>query len=264
MLAVSLQHHLPLAMVALAVGAAVSADAVPLSRRTLLAAAPWTVAASCAVVAARAGVYDGMGLPITVPRLLAAVGIVAVGCWLLFVQVAVLRDVDARDRYLAATGLGAAVVVLVALLVHLGGAEPPRAIWLAIAPVLAGLFAAAGYFTLGLVYTDPIVQFRLAGLYAIATVVFDGIASAAALEVLGYDEFGLVTAGIVAAVDAAGITLSTWLLLPIHVLVGVVSIAVCGWLTRRRDWLGTGLALAVSVLALGSATVVLLSAVLLG
>lgn len=249
------------AVVAVVAAVAVASEAVPLTRRTVLAAAPWSVAAGAVVVAARAGVY-GDATPVAV-LLGAALG-VAVGCWVLFAHLAALRGIPCRERYLAASGLGAAAVLGAALAGHVEGVPAARVVWLAFAPVLAGLLAAAGYFVLGLVYTDALVALRLAGLYVVGTVLLDGVASAVAGWALGVDESGVVTAGVAAVVASLGVDPATWQLLPVTAVLGVAFVGLCGWLARQYGPAGNGFALLASAVSLTSATVVLLSATLLG
>lgn len=247
---------------ALAVGAGVWSGVVPLSRRTVLAAAPWALAVGTIVVLGRAGAYDRVDL--TTRTLLASVVGVGVGGWLFLAQLAALRNLPYRERYLGATGLGAVAVLLLALAVHVGNPDWIRVGWLVIAPVVAAMFAAVGYFGLGVVYTDAVVAFRLAGLYAVTTVVLDGVASAVAVEALGHDGVGVITTAIVAVAGPVGVEGSTWLLLPVHAVVGVAVVGFGGWLAQRRAPLGNGFVLVVSLLGFTSGTVVLLTATLLG
>ena len=169
--------------VAAVLAVAIWSEGVPLTRLTVLAVAPWPVAAGAVVVAGRAGAYDD--LAVSVPVLVAALGGVAVAAWVLFARLAALRDLPYRERYLAVGGLGAAVVVLPALVGHVEDPSWVRVAWVAIAPVVAGVVAAVGYFLLGLVYTDALVAFRLAGLYVVGAVVLDGVASATVVEEIG-------------------------------------------------------------------------------
>lgn len=243
---------------------AVADDAVPLSRRTVLAAGPWSAAAAGVVVAGRAGAYEAASTSVTARSLVLAVCVLAVGSWILLARAAVVRNVPFRERYLAGAGSGAAVVVYGGLLGHVGDVPASRVVWLAIVPVAAVLLAAVGYFALGLVYTDAVVAFRLAGLFAVATVVFDGVASAAAVETLGANERGVVVTLVTAPFHAAGVALSGWLAVPMCLLLGVVLVAGSSLVLRRRRRVGTGCVLATSVVSLASATVVLATAVLLG
>lgn len=264
MLTTTTHGALLLGAAVLVVAVAVGDGTVPLSRRTVLAAGPWTVAAAGVVVAARSGAYAGATTPVTTPSLLLAVGVLALGSWILLVRVAVVRGMPFRERYLAAAGTGAVVVVFGGLLGHVEDVTATRFVWLAIVPVAAVLLAGLGYFALGLVYTDAVVAFRLAGLFALAAVVFDGVAAAAAAESLGMPETGLTAAILRVPLDAGGLDPSAWLLVPLSLLLGIAIVAACTAVWRRRPSLGTGGVLVASVAALASATVVLSSAVLLG
>lgn len=264
MIEATTQSALLVGAAVLVVAVAVGDSAVPLSRRTVLAAGPWTVATAAVVVADRAGAYDGASPTFTTPSLVIAVGILALGSWLLLVRVAVVRGMPFRERYLAAAGTGAVVVVAGALLGHVGDVPATRVVWLAIVPVAAVLLGGVGYFALGLVYTDAIVAFRFAGLFALAAMVFDGVASAAAVGALGSTETGLTAAIVSPPLDAAGLDPSGWLLVPLSLLLGVGTVAACTALWRRRPSFGTAGILVASVAALASAVVVLSSAVLLG
>jgi hypothetical protein len=250
------------AALAAVVVAAVGSRAVPLTRRTVLAAAPWSVAGGAVLVAGRAGAYDGVAIP--APLIAASLGGVALGSGILTSQLAALRGVTARDRYLAAGGLGAAAVVLATLVGYVEDPAWARVVWLAVAPVVAGVFAAGGYFVLGLLYTDAVVEFRLVGLYVVGAVVRARAPPAHGGEALGGGELGAVTALLVAVLDSVGVSASLWLLLPVHAALGAAYVGCCGWLARLYGPGGNGAALVAASAALGSSTVVLLSATLLG
>lgn len=245
--------------VVLAAAVAVFSTPVPLTHRTVFAAAPWTVAAAAVVVGRRGGLHDGLG--VSTPAVLGAVVLAALGIWILFSHLATLRGLPYSERYLVASGVGAAAVVSTALAGTVGGIEPTRAVWLAFVPVLAGVLAAPAYFLLGLVYTEALVTFRVAGLYVLWTVVLEAVASAVATSVLGAADPGLVSA---AVSFALGVDPSPWLGPPLQALLGAAVVGCCGWLARLYGPAGYGFALGVSTLSLGSGTVVLLSATLLG
>lgn len=259
----TMEGALLLGAAVLVAAVAVGDRTVPLSRRTVLAAGPWAIAAAGVVVADRSGAYAATTAPVATPTLLLAVGVLALGSWVLFVRVAVVRGIPSRERYLAATGTGAAVVVFGALLGHVGDVAASRIVWLALGPVVAVLLASLGYFVLGLVYTDAIVAFRFAGLFALAAVVFDGVAAAAA-DALGAAQSGLTPAVVTAPFDAAGLDVGGWALAPLSLLLGMAVVAACTSIWRRSPRLGTGGVLIAAVAALASATVVLSTAVLLG
>jgi uncharacterized membrane protein len=248
---------------ALAVAVAARSGVVPLSGATVPAAAPWAGAAACVVVAARAGIYGLSSVPLPTAAALAAGAALAVGAWLGAIQLAVLRDVPYRERYLSAAGFGAVAVVAAALAAQLP-VPPTRLAWLFVAVGVAALFGALGYLGLGFVYPEALAELDVTGLYLLATVAFEGSASAVAAGVFGYGDVGLLTRLVGAGLRAGGLVVSEWLFLPVHTFVGAAVVALCGYLERYRRPLGYGAALLVSVAALVSGGAVLLSAVLLG
>lgn len=251
------------AMIAAALmGGVVARLAVP-TRRTVLAAGPWTVAAALAVVAARMGVYDTLAVEISPQTIIAVVAALATGSWAASIHIADLRDLPYRDRYLAATGGTTAVILGGALLFH-ADFSPLRLVWFLIVPVAAALLAAIGYFLLGLVYTDALSELRLAGLYTLGAIVLDGVASAVVVEQLGGTRTGMVTTGLRRLAELAGTDPFLWALLPGHVVVGMAFVGACGWVSRKRHAVGLLFALVGSIVVLWSATVLLLVAVLFG
>lgn len=250
-------------LVAIATLALAARATVP-TRRTVLAAGPWTVTAALTLVAARTGVYDVLAIDATPITVTAAVTALAAGSWAGCAELANLREVPYQDRYLAATGGAVAVILGVTLVFHTGF-EPLRLVWLVIPPVGAALLAALGYFVLGLIYTDALAELRLAGLYTLAVVVFDGAASVVVVEQLGLTETAVLTTALRWLVDAAvAVDLSGVALLPAHLGVGIGFVAICGWTERKRDGVGLLCALVGSIVVLWSSTVVLVAAVLLG
>lgn len=243
-------------------GGIVAQVAVP-TRRTILAAAPWTVAGALAVVASRAGAYETMAIDVTPLAVTAAVAALAAGSWAGCIELAALRDVPYRDRYLAATGAVAATVLGGSLLFYVDAAAI-RLVWLAIPPVAAVVLAAVGYFILGLVYTDALSELRIAGLYTLGVVVLDGTASAVVAEQLGGTMTGVLTAALLLVARNLGVDPAVWALLPGHVFVGMVFVACCGWVGRYRHEAGLLVALLGSIALLWSGSVLLLSAILLG
>lgn len=248
-------------MVLVAVGFAGWADTLPLSDRTVIAVAPWTVAGAGVIVAVEAGIYDRWSLAST-PTLAAVVVASAVGCWLVLSVFAELREKPHRERYLTASGTGAAVVIVGSLLFIADEVTALRLTWVLLAVIVAPVVGVCGYFALSLVYTDAVARLRFAGLYAVTTVVFDGVASAIAVEVLGTGHRAIVASLLSLATQTAGISPSGWLLLGAHVVVGVLAVGVFGELTRRNPTVGYSCTLLVSVCTLGSGTVVLLSSTL--
>jgi hypothetical protein len=248
---------------ALAVAVAGWMESLPFSEATVPATGPWTVAAGGVVVAAEVGVYDGVPF-LTVPTLLVSLLVVALGIWFAFTGIAELRKRPHSERYLAASGTGTAAVVLGGLLYTAPAVSAVRLAWIALAVVAAAVVAVGPYFVLSLVYTDAVARLRFAGLYAVAAVVFDGVASAIATETLGTGREAVVTSGLSLTAEAAGVSPSGWQLLAAHAFVGVLAVAALGRIGRWRPAVGYAGTAVLSVTALGSGTAVLLSAVLFG
>lgn len=248
---------------ALAVGVAGWVESLPVSEATVAATGPWAVAGGGVVVAADIGVYDRVPF-VTVPTLLVSLLVVALGIWLAFTGIAELRTRPHSERYLGASGIGVASVVVGALFFTAPEVAPVRLAWLALAVVAAPVVAVGPYFVLSVVYTDAVAQLRFAGLYAVAAVVFDGVASAITTEILGTGDEALVTSGLSLAVGAAGLSPSGWQLLAVHALVGVGAVATLGRIGRWRPAVGYGGTCLLSVATLGSGTAVVLLSVLFG
>lgn len=249
-------------LVAAFMGGIVARVAVP-TRRTILAAGPWTVTGALAVVASRAGAYETIVVDVSPLAVTATVAALAAASWAGCIELAALRGVPYRDRYLAATGAITATVLGGTLLFHLDVAAV-RLVWVAIPPIAAGVLAAVGYFVLGLVYTDTISELRIAGLYTLGAVVLDGTASAVVVERLGGAKTGVLTTALLWVAGNLGVDASIWALLPAHLFVGMVFVAGCGWASRYRHEAGLLVALLGSVAFLWAGSVLLLSAILLG
>ncbi|WP_336133798.1 hypothetical protein [Natronomonas amylolytica] len=243
-------------------GGLVARLAVP-TRRTVLAAGPWTVTAALAVVAARMGAYDALAVEISSRAVIAAVAALATGSWAGSIHLADLRGLAYRDRYLAATGSAAAVILGGAVLFQ-ADFPPLRLAWFVIAPTAAALLAAVGYFLLGLVYTDALAELRLAGLYTLGAIALDGVASAVVVEQLGGTRTGLVTTALDWLAGMAGVDPFLWALLPGHVVVGMAFVGACGWASKRSHAVGLLVALLGSIAVLWAAAVLLVATVLLG
>lgn len=249
-------------LIAAFMGGVVARVAVP-TRLTILAAGPWTLAGAFAVIASRAGAYESIAIDVTPLAVTAIVAALATGSWAGCIELAALRGVPYRDRYLAATGAVTATVLGGSLLFHVDAAAI-HLVWLAIAPVAAGVLAAVSYFVLGLVYTDALSELRISGLYTLGVVTLDGTASAVVVEQLGGTQTGVLTTALLWVAETVGVDPFIWALLPGHLFVGMVFIAGCGWAGRYRHEAGLLVALLGSIAFLWSASILLLSAILLG
>ena len=233
------------------------------SRWTAPATGPWAVAGGAVVVASRAGVYDSLLSPPSAGVFVAAVGALAVAVWVGAGHLpAEVAPID-RDRHLAAVGAGLALVVVLSLVTHLSVPAFPL-LWVVVAPLGAAALAALGYVLAGFVLTDLLSELRLAGLYAVGTVAFEGVASAVADRVFAADPGGLVTPVVRSALAAAAVAPSPWLVVTGHLTVGLAVAATCARLARWRQAVGHAGVVVVAVLAAWAGTVVLLSAVVGG
>jgi hypothetical protein len=233
------------------------------TRRTVLAAAPWTVTAAIAVVAAHVGAYDTLAAGASPLAVTASIAALAAASWTACIELSALRELPYRDRYLAATGSAAAAVLGGTLLLS-ADFELLRFVWLVMAPIAAALLAVPAYFVLGLIYTDALAELQLAGLYTIAVIAFDGTASAITVEHLGGTDAAVVTTALLRLAERVGVDPSLWALLPAHLLVGVGFVGLCGWISRRRHEAAILSTLVGSVAVLWSTTVLLLSVAILG
>jgi hypothetical protein len=233
------------------------------TRRTVLAAAPWTVTAALAVVAAHVGAYDTLGDSASPLAITASIAALAAASWTACIELAVLRELPYRDRYLAATGTAAAAILGGTLLLYVD-LRLLRFVWLVMAPVAAALLAVPAYFVLGLIYTDALAELQLAGLYTIAVLAFDGVASAIVVEQLSGTETAVVTTALLRLAERVSTDPYLWTLLPMHLLIGVGFVGICGWVSRRRHEVAILATLVVSVAVLWSTTVLLSSVALLG
>jgi hypothetical protein len=252
----------PIVVVA-ALLAGVAALVAGRSRWTAPATGPWAVAGGAIVVASRAGVYDSLISPPSAGVLVAAVGALAGAVWVGAGHLpAEVAPID-RDRHFAAVGAGLALVVVLSLVTHLSVPAFPL-LWVVVAPLGAAALAALGYVLAGFVLTGLLSELRLAGLYAVGTVVFEGVASAVADRVLAADPGGVLAPVVRSALAAAAVAPSPWLVVTGHLTVGLAVAATCARLARWRQAVGHAGVIIVAVLAAWAGTVVLLSAVVGG
>lgn len=249
-------------LAAVAMGGLAAQVVVP-TWRTVLAAAPWTVTAAIAVIAAHIGAYDLLAVDASPLAVTASIAALAAASWVGCIELAALRDLAYRDRYLATTGTAAGLILGGSLLSH-AEFTPLRLVWLAIAPIGAGLLAVVTYFVLGLVYTDALTELQLAGLYTVGVITFDGVASAIVVEQLGGTDTAVVTTGLIWVAEHVGHDPYIWALVPAHLLVGMLFVSACGWAGRYRHEAAILSALVGSIAVLWSATVLLVSTILLG
>ncbi|WP_255149247.1 hypothetical protein [Halorarius halobius] len=158
----------------------------PVNGATVVAALPWVVAAGLVDALAASGAYPSVLAPVVrLPTVLAATFVVAVLVWMPLQQLATLRDFDSGSgRYLAAAGMGAAVVLLVTLLVRVGlGGR--ALLWLSAGPLLAAVVAAAAYVALGFLDPTTLATTRWVGYLVVFGFVLSGTVTAVAVDVYG-------------------------------------------------------------------------------
>lgn len=253
--------------VLVAAGTVLAAAALALadgySHWTVPAVGPWAVAGAVVHLATRAGVYDDLPSPGTADLLLPGVVLLAAVAWVVVGRIAASRGVAHRERYLAAMGSGLAATLVVALLFQ---ARVPAAdlAWVIAVPLAAALVATAGFLAVGFVVADLFTDLRVAGLYTVVTVVFEAVASVAAMEVLSGAGDAVLVDGLREAYATAGVAATWWAIVASQLAVALVVVLACGRLARWRSAAGRAAVLVVSVVALWSGTAVLLAAATLG
>lgn len=229
------------------------------SHWTVPAAGPWAVAGGAVVVASRAGVYDQVGVPASTASLVSAVAVIAAVWWTVVGRLTAGRETPSRERYLAAAGAGAGVV-LVGVLLASFGVPASRLLWVLVVPVAAAVSATVGFLVAGFLATSLFTDLRFTALYTVGAVTLEGTTVAIARERFAVDGAGLLEM----ALGPAAPELAWWALLLAHLGAGLAVVGVCGRLARWRPAVGRGAVFVVSTLTLWSGTVVLLAAVALG
>lgn len=242
-----------------ATGAVALAVADGYSHWTVPAVGPWAVVGGALHVAILSGVYESRLPPQWTEFLIVVPAVLAATTWIIAGLLSAGREVTYRERYLGAAGLGGALALVAVLLAHLG-VTAGRLVWVVGVPLVAVLVATAGFLALGFIVADLLIDLRVAGLYTVVTVVFEGIAAVAARRFLDASGDALVADAVRAGIATAGVDASWWLLVVSQLAVGLLVVLVCGRIARIRSAAGHAAVLVVSVLALWSGTVVLLSA----
>lgn len=236
----------------------------PITRRLVLAVTPWMVVGGLLHALATAGVYGG-SLAATLGSLLVVPGTVllATVLWLPLVQAGRVRTRADPSGYLAATGVGVLVPVLVVTLLA-GRATVATLVPLALAPVVAGVAAAAVVFVLGLSAAPALAAARSLALLAVYAQAFHAVAVAVAVDALGAPAPGPLasaTVGLGASfVDSFG---TAWPFLLLKLCGVAFLVVVLGRLAERRETAAYVLLGIVAALGVGPGVVVLVSATLL-
>jgi uncharacterized membrane protein len=170
---------------AMVVMGAVATVLKTVDRRTVLATTPWMIATGVIHALAVAGAYEPplagvIGSPLVVPAAVVVVGV----CWLPLVQFGRIRNRADPAAYLAATGTGALIPLLVAAGLY-GRPTVATLAPVAIAPAVAGVAAAAVVFVLGLGAAPSLATTRSLALLVVYAQAFHAVAVVVAVDALG-------------------------------------------------------------------------------
>jgi uncharacterized membrane protein len=256
----------------LAVGAALLvagglASVLPtLDRRTVLAAVPWVLAAALVHALALAGAYGGplaglLGTPLVVPAAVVVAGVV----WLPLVGFGRLRNRADPAAYLAATGTGALVPLLLATALY-GRATVATLVPIVVTPAAAGVAAGAVVLVLGLAAAPSLAATRSLALLVVYGQAFHAVAVLVAVDALGAPASGpLARAAVRAGADlpVADVLGTGWPYAVVKLCVGaLVVVAAARFVDRNATATYVGLG-AVAALGLGLGVTTLFGATLL-
>jgi uncharacterized membrane protein len=235
-------------------------------RRTVLAAVPWVLAAALVHALALAGAYDGplaglLGTPLVVPAAVVVAGV----AWLLLVGFGRLRGRADPAAYLAATGAGALVPLLLATALY-GRATVATLVPVVVAPAAAGVAAGAVLLVLGLAAAPSLAATRSLALLVVYGQAFHAVAVLVAVDALGAPAGGPLARVAVRAgadlpvVDVLG---TSWPYAVVKLCVGaLVVVAAARFVDRNATATYVGLG-AVAALGLGLGVTTLFGATLL-
>lgn len=249
---------------ALLAAGAIARIGPPITRRTVLAAIPWMILGGFLYALAGIGVYGGplaatLGSPFVAPAMV----VLATLLWLPLVQAGVIRARGDPPAYLAATGTGALVPVLVATPLA-GRATVGTLVPLVIAPVVAAVAAAAVVFVLGLSAAPALAAARSLALLAVYAQAFHAVAVVVAVDGLGVAATGPLARVVVGLgtplVSGFG---AAWPYLLVKLCGVALLVVLLGRLAERRASAAYLLLGAVAVLGIGQGVTVLLSATVL-
>ncbi|MFC7177667.1 hypothetical protein [Halosegnis marinus] len=248
---------------ALAVGVVVAAAAVTaallvlegptVSRGSVVATLPWMVTAGLLHALGAYGAYPAWLLPVVrLPVGVLLVFVLGTVVWVVVRQFAAVRNVTyGSGRYLAATGTGAAFVVLVAVVVT-AAPSAEGLLWFAAAPVIAAVLASVGALSLGVLDPSGLARTRWVG-----WLVAFGFALLGATVTVGIDVFGVPTTPATAPFVVLGAALPTgsvtaaWPLALMGLLLGLSMVTALARVIDEDP--SSGLVLAVA-LAAGTVT----------
>lgn len=236
----------------------------PVDGLTVLATAPWLVVAGVLESLTATGAYPAAVAPVLqLPAVLVSTLVVAGLVWVPLLQLATLRDYQGRSgHYLAAAGLGMAVVLLTTLLLR-EGLDGQGLLWLSATPLLAAMLAAAAYVLLGFVDATTLATTRWVGYLVVVGFTLLGTTMTVGIDVYGQRGSAATDLLVSAAADLP--TASTSVGWPVAVLGVVLGCVVAGLVARvvRSDVVrGNLLAIAVSAVTIAPAVGLLLATVL--
>lgn len=232
--------------------------------RTVLATAPWGVAVGLIDVLAGVGAYPSLVTPVLELPVGMFLGVVLAGVvWLPLLQLATMRDhASGSARYLAAAGVGVAVVLLITLLVR-EGLDGAGLLWLSAAPLLAVVLAGGAYVLLGFLDPTTLATTRWVGFLVVVGFTFLGTVTAVAIDVYGRAGRGPTAWLVNLAADLPTATTSVaWPAALLSVLVGCVVAALVARVVRADALVGYGLAVLLAAMTVAPGVARLLETVL--
>lgn len=236
----------------------------PVTGLTVLAIAPWAVVAGLFDALSVTGAYPGTLAPVLrLPVGLLLAFVIAGLVWVPLLQLATLRDYEPRSgRYLAAAGLGMAVVLLVTLLLR-QGLDGSGLLWLSATPMLAAFLAALAYVLLGFVDPTTLATTRWVGYLVVLGFTLLGTATAVGIDVYGQGGTSVTAALVSVASDLPTASTSVgWPAALLGALVGCLVAALVARAVRSDAVSGNVLAVVVTGVTVGPAVATLLVLVL--
>lgn len=254
---------LVLAVVAVSTALVLTFQRAPVTRSTVLAAAPWMVVGGILEALVATGAYRGVVATLLgPPRVHLAALVLGAVTWVPLLQVAAFRNRHASGaRYLGTAGAGAALVLVLVLFWRVS-VDPSVVLWLVTVPIAAAGLAGVAYFLLGLGDAAPLAYTGLVGLLVVFAHALDGLAVGVAVEVFGRAPRAPLAAAV--ADLAGGLSLpfalpGGWLFVAVKLLGALLVVQVFARYARRAE---TGSYLALGALAaagLGPGVATLLS-----
>ena len=236
----------------------------PVNGLTVLAAIPWVVAAGVLDALATTGAYPAnVASVLRLPAGLVLTFVVAGLVWVPLLQLATLRDYEGGSgHYLAAAGLGAAVVLLTTLLLR-EGLDGQGLLWLSAVPLVAALLAGLVYVLLGFVDPTTLATTRWIGYVVVLGFTLLGTTITVGIDVYGLRGGGIADTLVSFAADLPTASVSVgWPAAVLGALVGCVVAALVARGIRSEAVIGTLLAVVVSAVTTAPAVATLLGTIL--